>query len=230
MEALRILNLEDDPLDTELIQADLAAGDIPSEITRVHRREDFLAALEKGDFDLVLSDYSLPGFDGLSALEITRQIRPEVPFIFVSGAIGEERAIESLKSGATDYVLKHRLERLVPAVRRAVREVEERTERRRAEEALKEVREAERTRIAGDLHNVVLQDLSTVLQTLQAKQVHAHERGTEGSLQQEIDTLRRVVVGLQDAIYGLRLERGREFLEAVGRWWSTTAGWRRSAR
>ena len=216
MEALRILNLEDDPLDTELIQADLAAGGIPSEITRVYRRDDFLAALEKGDFDLVLSDYSLPGFDGLTALEITREIRPEVPFIFVSGAIGEERAIESLKNGATDYVLKYRLERLVPAVRRAVREVEERTERRRAEEALKEVREAERTRIARDLHDVVLQDLSTILQTLQAKQVQADELGMEVGLQQEIDTLRRAVMGLRDAIYDLRPESGQEFLEAVG--------------
>ena len=143
--ALRILDLEDDPLDTELVQANLAEGGIACEIVRVQTREEFEASLMNGDFDLVLSDYSLPSFDGLSALELAKEIRPEVPFILVSGAIGEERAIEALKSGATDYVLKQRLERLVPAVRRAVREAEERTERRRAEEALGRSEERYRT-------------------------------------------------------------------------------------
>jgi diguanylate cyclase (GGDEF)-like protein/PAS domain S-box-containing protein len=142
---LRILDLEDDPLDTELVQANLAEGGIACEIVRVQTREEFEASLMNGDFDLVLSDYSLPSFDGLSALELAKEIRPEVPFILVSGAIGEERAIEALKSGATDYVLKQRLERLVPAVRRAVREAEERTERRRAEEALGRSEERYRT-------------------------------------------------------------------------------------
>ena len=143
--ALRILDLEDDPVDTELLQANLRAGGISCEMVRVQTRADFEAALVNGDFDLVLSDYSLPSFDGLSALELAKEIRPEVPFILVSGAIGEERAIEALKSGATDYVLKQRLERLVPAVRRAVREAEERNERRRAEEALRQSEERYRT-------------------------------------------------------------------------------------
>ena len=133
---LRILDLEDDPLDTELVQANLAEGGITCEIVRVQTREEFVAALKGSDFDLIFSDYSLPSFDGLSALKLAKEIRPEVPFILVSGAIGEDRAIEALKSGATDYVLKQRLERLVPTVRRAVREAEERTERSRAEEAL----------------------------------------------------------------------------------------------
>ena len=133
---LCILDLEDDPLDTELVQANLAEGGITCEIVRVQTREEFVAALKGSDFDLIFSDYSLPSFDGLSALKLAKEIRPEVPFILVSGAIGEDRAIEALKSGATDYVLKQRLERLVPAVRRAVREAEERTERSRAEEAL----------------------------------------------------------------------------------------------
>jgi PAS domain S-box-containing protein len=133
---LCILDLEDDPLDTELVQANLAEGGITCEIVRVQTREEFVAALQGSDFDLIFSDYSLPSFDGLSALKLAKEIRPEVPFILVSGAIGEDRAIEALKSGATDYVLKQRLERLVPTVRRAVREAEERTERSRAEEAL----------------------------------------------------------------------------------------------
>jgi CheY-like chemotaxis protein len=105
---LHILNLEDEPLDTELIHAILTDSGISCEMFRVQNRADFLAALEKGCFDLVLSDYSLPSFDGLSALKIVRGIYPEIPFILVSGAIGEERAIEALKTGATDYVLKQR--------------------------------------------------------------------------------------------------------------------------
>src|SRR5919202_1073305 len=132
---LRILYLEDDPLDAELIQATLADGGIGCEVSWVQTRTDFTAALEGADeFDLVLADYSLQDFDGLSALEVTREVRPEVPFVLVSGAVGEDRAIEALKSGATDYVLKQRLERLVPAVRRAVGEAEEHRERKRAEE------------------------------------------------------------------------------------------------
>jgi DNA-binding response OmpR family regulator len=109
---LHILNLEDDPLDTNLIQANLAESEIGCELLRVQDRSAFVAALEEGDFDLILADHSLPGFDGLSALRVARELRPEVPFVFVSGTLDEETAIESLKSGATDYVLKHRLERL----------------------------------------------------------------------------------------------------------------------
>jgi diguanylate cyclase (GGDEF)-like protein/PAS domain S-box-containing protein len=134
LRGLHILNLEDDPLDTELIQANLAEAGIYCELQRVQDRAAFVAALEEGDFDLILADHSLPGFDGHSALNVARELEPEVPFVFVSGTLGEDAAIESLKSGATDYVLKHRLERLAPAVRRAVREAGERAKRERAEE------------------------------------------------------------------------------------------------
>src|SRR3712207_12760 len=105
-QSLRILHLEDDPLDTELVRADLVEGGIDCEIHRVEKREDFVAALEAGGFGLVLADHSLPEFDGLSALKITREMYPELPVILVSGALGEEAAIETLTSGATDYVLK----------------------------------------------------------------------------------------------------------------------------
>ena len=133
MKALRILNLEDSPLDAELVRATLNEGGVECEILRVQTRAAFVGALEGGGFDLILADYSLPSFDGLSALEVAQEMSPEVPFVLVSGALGEERAIEALKSGATDYVLKQRLERLAPAVQRAVREAEERAERKRAE-------------------------------------------------------------------------------------------------
>ena len=215
--ALRILALEDDPVDTELIQANLMAGGISCEMARVQTRADFEAALENGDFDLVLSDYSLPSFDGLSALELAQESRPNVPFILVSGVIGEDRAIEALKRGATDYVLKQSLERLVPAVRRAVREAEERTERRRAEDALREIREAERRRIARDLHDGVLQDLSYTTASMGLIMHNVKDASLEEELQRAIDAVRRAAQGLRDAVNDLRLEEevDRPFLELV---------------
>src|SRR6478609_2124745 len=134
---LRVLHLEDDVRDTELVQATLEGEGIQSELTRVEREQDFLAALKRGDVDLILADYTLPSFDGLSALRIAQQRAPEVPLIFVSGTLGEDVAIEALKTGATDYVLKTRLARLGPAVSRALREAREKADRARAETALR---------------------------------------------------------------------------------------------
>ena len=128
---LRILHLEDDPIDAALVQSALDAEGIACATTCVQNHDDFVAALEHGGIDLILSDFSLPAFDGLSAAEIVRTKWPDLPVILVSGKLGEELAIDSLKRGATDYVLKERLARLAPAVRRAMQEVEERTERRR---------------------------------------------------------------------------------------------------
>jgi PAS domain S-box-containing protein len=133
---LRILHLEDNPKDAELIQAILETEGITCDVTRVDTQADFLASIEHGSFDLILTDYTLPSFDGLSALKITMQKCPDVPFIFVSGTLGEEVAIEALKIGATDYILKERLSRIVPSVHRALREAKERAERNRAEALL----------------------------------------------------------------------------------------------
>jgi serine phosphatase RsbU (regulator of sigma subunit) len=135
---LRILHLEDDPKDAELIEATLAGEGFLGQIRVVVSREDFLDALETADIDLILADFALPGFNGMDALEIVRKNHPEFPFIFVSGRLGEETAIDSLRNGATDYVLKNRLSRLVPAVQRALAEAEEREERKNAEQALRE--------------------------------------------------------------------------------------------
>ena len=133
----RILHLEDDPKDAELVQAMLETEGVACRVTRVETQVDFLASLDREGFDLILADYTLPSFDGISALKIAVEKRPEVPFIFVSGTLGEEVAIEALKIGATDYVLKTRLPRILPSVRRALREGQERAERRRAQEALR---------------------------------------------------------------------------------------------
>jgi PAS domain S-box-containing protein len=136
--SLRILNLEDNAEDAALNAAMLSARWPACELVRVETRETFIAALGAGGFDIILSDYTMPGFDGLRALTLARARRPEVPFLFVSGTIGEDTAIEALKKGATDYVLKHRLMRLIPAVDRALREAEEHAECRRAEESMRE--------------------------------------------------------------------------------------------
>jgi len=145
---LHILHLEDNPNDAALVRSTLEAGGISCAATCVQSRDDFVAALEHGGIDLVLSDCSLPAFDGNSALKIMHTTWPAIPLIFVSGTLGEERAIDSLKNGATDYVLKERLARLVPAVRRAMQGVEERAENRRTQEALHDTEQ--RSRIIFD--------------------------------------------------------------------------------
>jgi PAS domain S-box-containing protein len=135
---LRILSIEDDPKDTELIQDLLETEGIACEVTRVDTQAALLASLERGGIDLILSDYTLPSFDGISALKFAMKACPDVPFIFVSGTLGEEVAIEALKIGATDYVLKTSLSRLVPSVVRALREATQKAERKRAEESLRQ--------------------------------------------------------------------------------------------
>src|SRR5688500_10017268 len=103
-----ILLLEDSELDAQLIHAQLEDAGLVFHLERVDNREDFLRALARGTYDLILSDYNVPGFDGLSALHAARRFQPDLPFLFVSGTLGEERAIDLLKRGAADYVLKNR--------------------------------------------------------------------------------------------------------------------------
>jgi len=139
---LHVLLLEDSKLDAQIIAAHLEEGGLPVELARVESRTTFERALQTGPVDLILSDYNIPGFGGDEALVVARRECPHTPFIFVSGALGEHAAVELLKRGATDYVLKDRLERLVPSVERALRESSEKAERHKAEERL---RERERT-------------------------------------------------------------------------------------
>lgn len=134
---LSILLLEDSAADARLVRLALDEGEVDYTWERVETRDEFEAALDSDRFHIILADYWLPGFHGVAALEMARQKRPHTPFIFVSGAPGEELAIESLKNGATDYVLKSNLERLVPSVYRALRETRERQQRERAEEGLR---------------------------------------------------------------------------------------------
>src|SRR5690348_9898984 len=138
---VNILMLEDDEADAELIKFALRKGGLSFSVTRVETREKYLNQLEQDPPSLILSDYSLPGFNGHDALALALKKCPQTPFVFVTGTMGEEVAIETLKSGATDYVLKTRLSRLMPAVNRALREAHDRAQRRRAEEQLRQSHE-----------------------------------------------------------------------------------------
>lgn len=137
MDPISILMLEDSALDAELVVTHLRKEDVHHTAQRVSAEAEFRRALETRTFDLVLSDYCVPGFSGTAALEIARMLKPHLPFIFVSGVPGEEVAVEMLKRGATDYVLKHRLDRLVPAISRAQWEVSEVKRREKAERDLR---------------------------------------------------------------------------------------------
>jgi DNA-binding NtrC family response regulator len=130
---IRVLLIEDDPNDAVLLNHELRRGGLSFGVRCVDTRENFLRELDAERPDVILSDHGLPHFDGFSALAIARQKCPDVPFLFVTGSLGEEMIIETLRGGATDYVLKHQLSKLTPAVVRALREAEERRRRKEAE-------------------------------------------------------------------------------------------------
>ncbi len=175
-EKLRILLLEDFEPDVELVRLALLDSRLDTTLVAVDTREEFEAELRRRPPAIILSDYWLSSFEGSEALEIAKLVAPRVPFIFVTGVLGEEVVIEMLKQGATDYVLKTRLTRLVPAVERALRETEQRNESEDAEEKFRRshaqlraltghlqfVREEERTRISREVHDELGQALTSL--------------------------------------------------------------------
>jgi PAS domain S-box-containing protein len=207
MSLLRILLLEDDPSDAELIRANLEADQIVCDLNVVKTRVEFLTGLKTQEIDLVLADYKLPSFDGLSALKLSLSIRPDLPFIFVSGTFGEESAIEALKIGATDYVLKTRLSKLVPAVRRALREKEE---RQKAGDALRQLQE--QARLLDLTHDAIfVWDMNRV--------IRYWNRGAEALYGWTAEQ----VVGRPGAeflktVFPVPFERIKEELLSAGRW------------
>jgi signal transduction histidine kinase len=159
-EPIRILLVEDSELDAELVLDELLHDGMAISSQRVDSEPSFVAALEQFAPDLIVSDLSMPDFSGYRALEIAKGLRPRTPFLFVSGTMGEEAAVEALRGGATDYVLKHNLARLRPAVRRALTEAAEREARARAEEDLLRVQRYESlallaSGLSHDLRNVL---------------------------------------------------------------------------
>lgn len=161
---LRILILEDVSTDAELMADELRESGLAFTPLHVADRPGYVRALAEFSPDLILSDYAMPSFDGLSALRIARETAGDIPFLFVSGAVGEERAIELLREGATDYVLKDRLSRLGPAVSRALKEVAERRERQRCEIALQESESSYRTIFENTgTATLLIEDYETIL-------------------------------------------------------------------
>jgi signal transduction histidine kinase len=159
----QVIHVEDSAADSELVHSLLLDNGLDCQLRRVESTEEFREALNPAECDLILSDCTLPHFSGLEALQIAREIAPDVPFIFVSGTIGEETAISSLHNGATDYVLKHHLSRLVPAVRRALTEAESRASRATLEAQL---RQSHKLQTIGTLVGGLTHDFRNVLQIL----------------------------------------------------------------
>jgi signal transduction histidine kinase len=221
--ALRILLLEDSPPHAELVEHFLRDSGLKFEVVRVDTREAFIEQIEQHPPDMILSDYALPAFDGYAALALAKEKVPNIPFIFVTGTMGEEVAIETLKNGATDYVLKTRLARLGPAVHRALRETADRRERQRAEDKLRRsldqlraltsylqyVREEERTRIAREVHDELGQaltglklDMSWLAARLarNARPVQDKVKTMVDHIDETIQTVRRIATELRPGI------------------------------
>lgn len=221
--AIEILLLEDSLRDAELVAYALRQGGPSFMVRHVNTKRAFLHHLGRSLPDLILSDFALPTIDGYTALAIAQKKCPEVPFIFVSGTLGEETAIETLKKGATDYVLKNRLERLVPSVQRALREAKERTARRHAQEQLRrshkqlrtlsvflqDVREMEQIRIAREVHDELGQSLTGLKLQLtwlarrlpkQSKLLHEKARSMAAHIDETILAVRRIATELRPGV------------------------------
>jgi two-component system sensor histidine kinase UhpB len=156
--SIRILHLEDNPRDAELILRQLEAAGFECDVVRAGDRAAYESALAGGAFDLVLCDFNVPGYDALLALKRARELRPDLPFVVISGELSEEQAVECLRAGATDYLLKQRLQRLAPAVVRALDEAVERKRRHQAEIARRESEDRFRSVVAAMAEGVVVRD------------------------------------------------------------------------
>ncbi len=160
---LRVLNLEDNPDDSWLLRRHLRTAGYDCTLHRVQTQEDFARALDEGGCDIVLADYFLPGFTASEAVRILRAKKLDVPFIVISGAVGEEAAVEVMREGAADYVMKDHLTRLVPVIERELAEARKRAQQRQTEEAL---RRSEKIAAAGRLAAAIAHEINNPLEAL----------------------------------------------------------------
>ena len=221
---LRVLHLEDSELDHALTLAHLQRGGLQVEALRVDSEADFLLALDKR-WDVIVSDYNLPGFSGLVALDLLTARGGDVPFILVSGEIGEDTAVEAMRNGASDYLLKNNLARLVPALLHAIEAAQTRRARQRADRQLGESQqrlqelaqhlqtsiEMERTAIAREIHDDVggsltalKFDLAWIARHSKSPEVQARVHGALETVTAAIESSQRIMHNLRPAI----LEQG----------------------
>ncbi len=238
---LRILHLEDNPADALLVRDQLAQDGLAAEVCHASCREEFVQALAAHPWDLVLADYRLPDFTGLLALTLVREKFPFLPFILMSGTIGEQAAIESLKAGATDYILKQNRDRLPAAVRRAVAEAAERARLEAAEEDLRLSEKQYRLLFQGNPHPMWVFDLETlaILEINEAATQH-YGYSREDFLHLTLADLRApesgqpgvaapVDVKAQGLVWRHRRKDGTEMdMEVIWSRWPFAESWRRS--
>jgi signal transduction histidine kinase len=222
--SLRVLHIEDSELDHELTLAHLRRGGIKPEALRVDTEADYLKALDE-DWDVIVSDYNLPGFSGLVALDLLKAQGLDIPFVLVSGEIGEDTAVEAMRNGASDYLLKNNLARLVPALLHAIEAAETRRARERADRELGVSKqrlhelaqhlqtsiEMERAAIAREIHDDVGGSLTALKFDLAWMARHSQEPGVQARVNSALETVSLAIEASQRIMHNLRpaiLEQG----------------------
>jgi signal transduction histidine kinase len=196
--SLNVLVIEDDPLDYAILAHNLSTAGFRADCQRVDTEADFVAQLKPG-IDVVLCDYSLPGWNALRALELFRACRLDVPFIVVSGAISEEVAVECMKHGASDYLLKDRMGRLGPAITRAIEDIEARRLVESLPTRLLRAQEEERKSIARELHDQIGQGMAVLLMELHALDAElAPEHSAHNRLERIVQLVRDHEAAVRD--------------------------------
>jgi two-component system, cell cycle sensor histidine kinase and response regulator CckA len=226
-ERLKILILEDVPMDAELVEYELARSSIPFDSRCVDNRDDFLRQLEEFQPDLILSDYTLPRFDGMTALSLVRERAPSTPFLIVTGSVNEETAVGCMKAGATDYLLKSNLARIGPAIEAALARVRARAEKARAEDALRRSEANLRAIFNTSLQAFVLVDRDGTIQALNpiavewAARILGRQVGEGDRIDDFIPDARE---GFEAALTGeaRSVERCLQGTDGLERWYETT--------
>src|SRR5688572_14627800 len=178
-DALRILILEDVPMDAELVEYELERARIPFSARRVDSRDEFLRELEEFRPDVILSDYTLPRFDGMAALSLARERAPSIPFLIVTGSVNEETAVGCMKAGATDYLLKSNLARIGPAIEAALERSRAHAQKTQAEAALAASERRFRSLVqnSSDLVTIVSPDGTILYASDSAERIAGHSPG-----------------------------------------------------